>query len=222
MKTRPEVIALMGEAGVIPLYYHPDPGICKKVITACYEGGMRIFEFTNRGNFAHEVFAELVKWASAAHPDLLLGAGSVVDAGTTSLYIQSGASFIVSPLLNEDMARVCNRRKIAWIPGCATVTEISRAEEAGADVVKIYPASLLGGPEFIRAIKGPCPWSQLMPSGGVAPTPENLKGWFDAGAYCVGMGSNLITSEIIKQGDYDLLRKNAKKVVEILKEIRKD
>lgn len=219
-QTRLDTAIMMRETGVVPLYYNPDPEICKNVIRACYEGGLKIFEFTNRGDFAHEVFGTLVKWAEEALPDLVLGVGSVVDAPTASLYIQSGASFIVSPLLNEEMARVCNRRKVLWMPGCATVSEISKAEELGAEVVKIYPASMLGGPAFIKAIKGPCPWSQVMPSGGVSPTIENLKSWFDAGAFCVGMGSKLVTAEIIRENNYHLLQEKAAEVVEIVKKIR--
>lgn len=219
-KTRLDTAILMRSTGVVPLYYNPDAGICKKVIRACYDGGLKIFEFTNRGDFAHEVFGELVKWAEKELPDLVLGVGSVVDAATSALYIQLGASFIVSPLLNEEMARVCNRRKVLWMPGCATVSEISKAEELGAEVVKVYPASMLGGPAFIKAIKGPCPWSQLMPSGGVSPTLENLKSWFDAGAFCVGMGSKLITSDIIRDEKYKLLEEKAREIVQIVEKIR--
>ena len=218
--SRIDVAILMRETAVVPLYYNPDTEVCKKVIRACYDGGLKIFEFTNRGAFAHEVFGELVKWAADELPDLVLGVGSVVDAGTTSIYIQMGAAFVVSPLLNEDMAKVCNRRKVLWMPGCATVSEISKAEELGAEVVKVYPAQLLGGPAFIKAIQGPCPWSRLMPSGGVSPTAENLKEWFDAGAFCVGMGSNLITKEIIREQNFDLLKKRAEEVVAIVKKIR--
>jgi len=219
-RTRLDTAILMRETGVVPLYYNPDTETCKQVIRACYSGGLKIFEFTNRGDFAHEVFGALVKWAEKELPDLVLGVGSVVDAATSSLYIQLGASFIVSPLLNEEMARVCNRRKVLWMPGCATVSEISKAEELGAEVVKIYPASMLGGPAFIKAIKGPCPWSQLMPSGGVSPTLENLKSWFDAGAFCVGMGSKLITSDIIRENKYDLLQEKAAEIVQMVKKIR--
>lgn len=219
-RTRLDTAILMRETGVVPLYYNPDTEICKQVIRACYSGGLKIFEFTNRGDFAHEVFGALVKWAEKELPDLVMGVGSVVDAATSSLYIQLGASFIVSPLLNEEMARVCNRRKVLWMPGCATVSEISKAEELGAEVVKIYPASMLGGPAFIKAIKGPCPWSQLMPSGGVSPTLENLKSWFDAGAFCVGMGSKLITSDIIRENKYDLLQEKAAEIVQMVEKIR--
>jgi 2-dehydro-3-deoxyphosphogluconate aldolase / (4S)-4-hydroxy-2-oxoglutarate aldolase len=218
--SRIDTAILMRETAVIPLYYNPDVEICKRVIRACYDGGLKIFEFTNRGAFAHEVFGELARWAEKELPELVLGVGSVVDAGTTSIYIQMGAAFVVSPLLNEDMAKVCNRRKVLWMPGCATVSEISKAEELGAEVVKVYPAQLLGGPAFIKAIQGPCPWSRLMPSGGVSPTAENLKEWFDAGAFCVGMGSNLITSDIIKEQKYDVLKERAEEVVAIVNNIK--
>jgi len=221
MKTsRLDTALLMRESVVVPLYYNSDLETCKQVIRACYEGGLKIFEFTNRGDFAHEVFGELVKWATKELPDLVLGAGSVVDAGTCSIYIQSGASFIVSPLLNEEMARICNRRKILWMPGCATVSEISRADELGAEVVKVYPAPMLGGPAFIKAIKGPCPWAQLMPSGGVSPTEENLRSWMEAGAFCVGMGSKLITSEMVRNQEWDQLQKKVQEVVKIIEKIR--
>lgn len=218
--SRLDVLLKMRETGVVPLYYNPDIEVCKKVIRACYEGGLHIFEFTNRGEFAHEVFAELVKWAKIELPELVLGVGSVVEPGTCSLYMQMGASFIVSPLLNEEMGKACNRRKVLWMPGCATVSEIARAEELGVEVVKAYPAALLGGPGFIKAIKAPCPWTEVMPSGGVSPDEANLKAWFDAGAFCVGMGSNLVTKKIIETGDFDQLKDNVIELVTLVEKIR--
>ncbi len=215
-----DVVLKMRESGAIPLYYHPDINVCKEVISACYRGGMHIFEFTNRGDMAHELFAELVKWSRRLMPDLVLGVGTVVDAGTCSLYIQLGAKFIVSPLLNEDMARVCNRRKILWIPGCATASEIGRAEELGAEVVKLFPGPTVGGAKFLKAYLGPCPWSNIMPSGGVSPTLENLSEWFEAGAFCVGMGSQLITPEIIAQKDYDTLQQVSRNAMEIIQKLK--
>jgi len=204
---RVDVIIKIREAGIIPIFYHKDPGVCRNVIKACYEAGIRVFEFTNRGDFAHELFSDLYKWAEKEFPDLVMGAGSVVDAGTASLYIQLGANFIVSPILNAEMARVCNRRKILWTPGCGSLTEINYAEELGAEIVKIFPGLATGGPDFVRAIKGPCPWTSIMPTGGVEPTLENLGEWFDAGVACVGIGSNLITRELIQKKDWDGLTK---------------
>ncbi len=218
---RLDVALKMREIGAIPLYYNPDVNICKEVISACYKGGMKIFEFTNRGDFAHEIFAELVKWGKKTMPDLVLGVGTIVDAGTCSLYIQLGAKFIVSPLLNEEMARVCNRRKVLWIPGCATASEISKAEELGAEVVKLFPGPTVGGAKFLKAYLGPCPWSNIMPSGGVSPTRENLKEWFDAGAFCVGMGSQLISNEIIDKKLFKDLTEIATESIEIIKKLKK-
>jgi 2-dehydro-3-deoxyphosphogluconate aldolase/(4S)-4-hydroxy-2-oxoglutarate aldolase len=218
---RLDVALLMREIGAVPLYYHPDVEVCKEVISACYRGGMKLFEFTNRGAFAHETFASLSKWASETMPDLQLGVGTVMDAGTCSLYIQLGARFIVSPLLNEEMARVCNRRKVLWIPGCATASEIGKAEELGAEVVKLFPGPTVGGAKFLKAYLGPCPWSNIMPSGGVSPTEENLREWFGAGAFCVGMGSQLISAEIVKEGNYEQLEKAARSSLDIIRKIRR-
>ncbi|MCK5136415.1 MAG: bifunctional 4-hydroxy-2-oxoglutarate aldolase/2-dehydro-3-deoxy-phosphogluconate aldolase [Bacteroidales bacterium] len=217
---RLDIALKMREIGAIPLYYHPDIEICKEVISACYRGGMKLFEFTNRGDFAHELFAELVKWSRETLPDLDLGVGTVVDAGTSSIYIQMGAKFIVSPLLNEDMAKVCNRRKVLWIPGCATASEINKAEELGAEVVKLFPGPTVGGAKFLKAFLGPCPWSNIMPSGGVSPTVENLTEWFNAGAFCVGMGSQLISKEIIETRDFMKLEQVSRESLEIILEIR--
>ncbi len=217
---RVDIALKMRETGAVPLFYHPDAGLCKEVIAACYRGGMTIFEYTNRGEHAHETFSELSRWAKKNLPDLVLGVGSVVDAGTCSLYMQLGAQFIVSPLLNEEMGRVCNRRKILWIPGCATPSEISRAEELGAEIIKIFPGPTVGGPAFIKAYLGPCPWSNLMPSGGVAPTEENLSEWFSSGVFAVGMGSKLISREIVANRDYRKLEQVSRNALEIIQKIR--
>jgi 2-dehydro-3-deoxyphosphogluconate aldolase / (4S)-4-hydroxy-2-oxoglutarate aldolase len=219
--TRIQVALKMAETGMIPVFYHKDIDICKKVVKACYEGGVRVFEFTNRGDYAHEVFTELNKYAAKELPEMILGVGSVVDAGTTSLYIQLGANFIVSPVLNEDMAKVCNRRKISWSPGCGSVSEISKAEELGAEIVKIFPGSQVGGPKFVEAVKGPFSWSSIMPTGGVDTSEENLAAWFKAGVTCVGMGSQLITKDMIANGDYAKLTDECRKALEIIKKYKK-
>ncbi|MBN2697992.1 MAG: bifunctional 4-hydroxy-2-oxoglutarate aldolase/2-dehydro-3-deoxy-phosphogluconate aldolase [Bacteroidales bacterium] len=217
---RLDIALKIREVGAVPLFYNNDIHKVKEVIRACYMGGMTVFEFTNRGELAHEIFGELVKWGRREFPDLILGIGSVVDAGTCSLYIQMGSAFIVSPLLNADMARVCNRRKVLWIPGCATVSEINYAEELGAEIVKIFPGPTVGGPKFLKAMLAPCPWSNILPSGGVEPTEENLRGWFEAGAFAVGMGSQLISGDIIKNQSYDLLQERVANSIEIIKKIR--
>jgi 2-dehydro-3-deoxyphosphogluconate aldolase/(4S)-4-hydroxy-2-oxoglutarate aldolase len=218
--SRIEVVLKMKETGLVPVFYNSDVEICKQVVKACYSGGARVFEFTNRGDFAHEIFSTLNKYVINEIPGLIMGVGSVVDPATTSLYIQLGANFIVSPILNEEMAKVCNRRKIAWSPGCGSVSEISKAEELGAEVIKIFPGKEVGGPGFVSAIKGPCPWTDIMPTGGVEPTEESLSAWFKAGACCVGMGSKLITKEIIKEQDFKKLEKKVNQAIRIIKSIK--
>lgn len=210
---RLQVAQTILNTGIVPVFYHPDASIAKHVINACYDGGIRAFEFTNRGDFAHEVFRELSLYVKKELPDLVLGVGSVVDAGTTSLYLQLGADFIVSPVVNPEMAKVCNRRKIMWSPGCGSLTEISMAEELGAEIVKIFPASQVGGPGFVKSVLGPNPWTLIMPTGGVKPEEDNLKEWFQAGVACVGMGSQLFKSEWIKNGDYHLITETAAKAI---------
>ena len=213
--TRIDVILRMRESGIVPIFYHKDPGVCRNVIKSCFDGGIKVFEFTNRGEYAHELFSDLNKWAEKEVPTMVMGAGSIVDAGTASLYIQLGANFIVSPILNAEMAKVCNRRKIMWTPGCGSLTEISYAEELGAEIVKIFPGFSLGGADFVKAIKGPCPWTSIMPTGGVEPTLESLKEWFNAGVTCVGIGSNLITKELIQKKDWPGLSKRVAAAVKI-------
>lgn len=213
--TRIDVVLKMREAGIIPIFYHKEAATCRNVMKSCFDGGIKVFEFTNRGEYAHELFSELNKWAEKELPGLVMGAGSIVDAGTTSLYIQLGANFIVSPVLNPEMAKVCNRRKILWIPGCGSLTEISYAEELGAEIVKVFPGSSVGGPDFVKAIKGPCPWTSIMPTGGVEPTVENLREWFESGVSCVGIGSNLITRELVQKKDWTGLTKRVAGAVKV-------
>ena len=210
----------MYDTGMVPVFFNPDLDVCKQVVRACYEGGVRVFEFTNRGDYAHEIFSSLNKHVAKEMPGMMMGVGSVVDPGTASLYIQLGADFIVSPVLSQDMAKVCNRRKIGWSPGCGSLSEISYAEELGAEVVKIFPGSQVGGPAFVKAVLGPCPWTSIMPTGGVAPTEENLTGWFKAGVHCVGMGSQLITKEVIAQQDYDTLTATTQEALAIIRRLR--
>lgn len=201
--SRIEVYNAILETGIVPVFYNPDVEIAKQVISACYEGGIRVFEFTNRGDFAHEVFAELSKWSKDACPEMILGIGSIVDAPTASLYLQLGANFVVGPLLNPDVFKVCNRRQVAYSPGCATTTEIGMAQELGAEIVKIFPGGDVGDPSFVKNIKGPMPWSKIMVTGGVAPTEENLTKWFEAGVDAVGIGSNLFPKEVIQNKEWN-------------------
>lgn len=219
--TRIQVAQTMKETGIVPVFYDGDPEVCKKVVEACYNGGARVFEFTNRGDNAHTVFDELNRYSREKFPEMILGVGSVIDTGTTSLYLQLGANFIVSPIVNAEMAKTCNRRKIAWMPGCGSVTEISYAEELGAEVVKIFPGSQVGGPSFVKAVKGPFPWSSIMPTGGVSPTQENLKEWFDAGVHCVGIGSKLFIRKEDGSYDYSAISEKINSSLKIVESLKK-
>ncbi len=218
--SRIEVASIMQETGMVPLFYNKDIEVSKKVLKACYDGGARLMEFTARGDFAHEVFGELTKYAIAELPGMVMGVGSVTDAAAASRFMSLGANFIVTPVLREDIAIVCNRRKVLWSPGCGTLTEIARAEELGCEVVKLFPGDIYG-PNFVKGIKGPQPWTSIMPTGGVSPTKENLKGWFDAGVTCVGMGSQLISKDILANKDYKKLEQDVKAALEIIKSVRK-
>lgn len=217
--TRLEVVKQMHDTGLVPLYYNSDVEVCKKVLTACYNGGARLFEFTSRGDFAYEVFEGLMKYTVNELPGMILGVGSVTDASSASLYIQMGANFIITPVLREDVAIVCNRRKILWSPGCGSLSEIAKAEELGCEIVKLFPGDVYG-PKFVRGALAPQPWTSIMPTGGVSPTEESLKSWFDSGVTCVGMGSQLISKEIIESEDYQKITNLVKFSLDIIKKIR--
>jgi 2-dehydro-3-deoxyphosphogluconate aldolase/(4S)-4-hydroxy-2-oxoglutarate aldolase len=217
--SRIEVAQVMKETGMVPLFFSNDIEVSKQVLKACYDGGARLLEFTSRGDFAHEVFGVLSKYAKEFLPGMILGVGSVTDAASASLYMALGANFIVTPVLREDIAIVCNRRKVLWSPGCGSLTEIARAEELGCEVVKLFPGDIYG-PEFVKGIKGPQPWTSIMPTGGVSPTEDNLKGWFSAGVTCVGMGSQLISKEILATKNYAKLTEDVKKALEIINKVR--
>ena len=215
-----QVLDAIASTGMVPVYYNKDVEIAKQVVKACYEGGVRAFEFTNRGDFAHEVFAELIKFAAKECPDLVLGVGSIVDAGTASLYLQLGANFIVGPLFNPEIAKVCNRRLVPYTPGCGSVSEIGFAQEVGCDLCKIFPAGNVGGPSFVKNIKAPMPWSMIMATGAVEPTEENLSAWFKAGVTCVGMGSKLFPKEMIAAGNWEAISTLCRDALATIKKYR--
>lgn len=201
MHTRLQTLATIQDQGIMPLFYHPDVELGKEVLRACYNAGGRLLEFTNRGYFAHDVFRELSLFAEREMPDMILGVGSIADAPTAALFMQMGARFIVSASLREDVALICNRRKVPYMPGCASLTEIGRAEELGCEIVKLFPGSVYG-PGFIKAVRGPQPWTSIMPTGGVSTDPENLKSWFGSGAVCVGIGSQLVSKTALESKDF--------------------
>ena len=204
---------------MVPLFYHPDIELGKKVLKACYDGGARLLEFTARGDFAFEVFSELNKYAHKELPEMIMGVGSITDAGAASLFLQMGANFVVTPSLREDIAKVCNRRKVLWSPGCGSLTEINKAEELGCEIVKLFPGATYG-PGFVKAIKAPQPWTSIMPTGGVSTEASNLKAWFDAGVTCVGMGSKLISKAILENRDFAILQARVRETLNIINQLR--
>jgi 2-dehydro-3-deoxyphosphogluconate aldolase/(4S)-4-hydroxy-2-oxoglutarate aldolase len=206
---RLQVYNTLLEQGLAPLFYHQDAQIARQIVEAVQAGGGKIVEFTNRGDFAYPVFSQIAH----AVPGMILGVGSVLDAPTAAVFIAAGANFIVSPAFNPEVARLCNRRKIAYLPGCGTVSEISTAEEYGAEIVKIFPGETLGGPAFVKAVLAPLPWANLMPTGGVDATQESIQKWFKAGACAVGMGSNLVSKDALATRNFNLVSERTAQVL---------
>jgi 2-dehydro-3-deoxyphosphogluconate aldolase/(4S)-4-hydroxy-2-oxoglutarate aldolase len=217
---RMTVLSTMIDQGVIPVFYHPDAEVCIKVIQACANGGAKCIEFTNRGEFAAHVFFEVTRHFAKADPSVIMGVGSIVDAPTAGVFIANGAKFVVGPLTNPDVAKLCNRRKIPYSPGCGSASEIGYAEELGCEIVKVFPGGSVGGPEFVKAMLGPCPWTRIMPTGGVDATEESLTQWFKAGVACVGIGSNLITKELLAAKDYSGVEKKVRETIALIRKIR--
>jgi 2-dehydro-3-deoxyphosphogluconate aldolase/(4S)-4-hydroxy-2-oxoglutarate aldolase len=218
--SRLEVLNTMIELGLVPVFYNPNVEVAKKIVAACRAGGARVVEFTNRGDFAFQVFTTLAQHVAETEPDVILGVGSVVDAPTAALYISAGANFVVGPVLNPEVARLCNRHKVAYSPGCGSVSEISQAEELGVEIVKIFPGSAVGGPGFVKALLGPMGWTRIMPTGGVDATQGSIQAWFKAGVACVGMGSKLITEELVAAGDFESISEKVARVLAWIKEAR--
>lgn len=218
--SRLDVLNAVHATGIVPVFYNADIEKAKGIAKACVAGGITVLEFTNRGDHAWEVFSELHKFCQAELPNAILGAGSVLDAGTASMYIANGASFIVGPVTNPDVAKVCNRRKVAYVPGCGTASEISYAEELGADIVKAFPGSAVGGPGFVKDVLAPMPWSSIMPTGGVDITEESLRPWFEAGVVAVGMGSKLASADVVKNSDWAKLEQRSRDVVALIKTLK--
>jgi 2-dehydro-3-deoxyphosphogluconate aldolase / (4S)-4-hydroxy-2-oxoglutarate aldolase len=219
---RMTVYSTMMSDGMLPLFNSPDVALVKGVVASLVRGGSRVMEYTNRGDFAINVFGELIQNTAKTYPDIILGVGSVEDAPTAAAYIAQGANFVLAPNFNPEVARLCNRRKIAYVPGCGSVSEISDAEELGAEIVKLFPADALGGPDFVKAILGPRPWTRILPTGGVSPDEANLRGWFGAGAACVGMGSKLIRADWLKEGKFSAMETLVRDTLALIKTIRSE
>jgi len=219
---RMTVLTAMMDQGVIPVFYHPDVETCVHVIQACADGGAKCIEFTNRGDFASQTFLEVARHFAKADPSVIMGVGSVVDAPTAGIYIANGANFVVGPILNADVARVCNRRMIPYSPGCGSASEISYAQELGCEIVKVFPGESVGGPTFVKNVLGPMPWTRIMPTGGVDPDEKSLREWFGAGIVAAGMGSKLITNDLLKAGDWKGIEERVRKTVDLIRTIRSE
>jgi 2-dehydro-3-deoxyphosphogluconate aldolase/(4S)-4-hydroxy-2-oxoglutarate aldolase len=220
--TRLEVYQRLLDEGLVPLFHHAEPEVACRVVAAVAAGGASVVEFTNRGDHAIDVFRELATFCRREVPRLVLGAGSIIDDATAALFIAQGANFIVSPSFDERVARLCNRRRVAYIPGCQTATEIATAEEFGAEIVKLFPARAAGGPEFVRQLLGPAPMTRLLPTGIGPPSPETLAAWFAAGACGVGMGKDLIRSEDVAAGNVEAIGQRVREIREMVRVARGD
>jgi 2-dehydro-3-deoxyphosphogluconate aldolase / (4S)-4-hydroxy-2-oxoglutarate aldolase len=219
---RMAVLNALMQQSVIPVFYDPDADVCRSVIQACADGGAKCIEFTNRGDFAAHLFLDLARHFAKADPSVILGVGSIVDAPTAGLYIASGARFVVGPLLNAEVARLCNRRGIPYSPGCGSATEIGDAQELGCEIVKVFPGAAVGGPEFVRSVMAPMPWTRIMPTGGVEPVEESLRKWFSAGIVACGIGSNLITRDLLKARDYAGIERKVRETIELAARIKRE
>jgi 2-dehydro-3-deoxyphosphogluconate aldolase/(4S)-4-hydroxy-2-oxoglutarate aldolase len=218
--SRLEVCNEMLRVGLVPLFYHPDLEAAKRIVAACRAGGARVVEYTNRGDNAYRVFSDLVAHFARVDSSVILGVGSIVDAATAALFLSSGANFVVGSVLNPEVARLCNRRKVPYVPGCATPSEISQAEELGVEIVKTFPGVAVGGPAFVKAVLGPTPWTLMMPTSGVDPTEESLRAWFGAGVAVVGIGSKLVRKEWVEARDYPQITAKVAEVIAWIKQIR--
>jgi len=218
---RVDVLKALESQGVVPVFSHPDPAICLEVIEACARGGAPCVEFTNRGDFMIHTFTEVSRTLQARGSNVILGVGSILDAPTAALYIAAGARFVVGPVLDPDTGRLCNKRMVAWSPGCGSASEISQAQELGADIVKVFPGESVGGPAFVKAVLGPMPWTKIMPTGGVDPTRESLEAWFKAGIRACGIGSKLITAKRVEERDWTGIEQAIRETVDTIADIRR-
>jgi 2-dehydro-3-deoxyphosphogluconate aldolase/(4S)-4-hydroxy-2-oxoglutarate aldolase len=218
---RLDVLLKMEETGLVPVFYEPDFPVAQELVKACAAGGAGVVEMTNRGDHALEVFSELERFCRDEFPALMLGVGSIVDAPTAALYIAAGAAFVVGPSLDRETALLCNKRKIPYLPGCGSMTEISAAHEMGVEICKIFPGDAVGGPGFVKAVRGPCPWTSFMPTGGVDPTPASLEQWFKAGITAAGIGSKLMPKDLVKAKDFKAIAENVRRTIVLIADIRK-
>ncbi|MHC5138620.1 MAG: bifunctional 4-hydroxy-2-oxoglutarate aldolase/2-dehydro-3-deoxy-phosphogluconate aldolase [Planctomycetota bacterium] len=218
--SRLETLTRIRGLGLVPIFNSHDIALAESIVRACYDGGASVVEFTNRGDRAIDIFRQLAVYRDEQLPQVVLGAGSIMDAPTAAMYIAAGADFIVSPVLDEQIAVLCNGRKIPFIPGCCTVTEIHTAHTLGVEFCKLFPGDCLGGPGFIKSVKGPMPWTEIIAMGGIAPTEESLGEWFAAGTAAVGMSSKLFPKTLLEVGDFEQISRIVRQTIEIISKVR--
>ena len=217
--SKEEILQLATVQGLLPPFNHPDEKTAKQILDAIYAGGLRIIEYTNRSTNAPDVFASLVAYAAKNLPELVIGVGTIMNAKQAKQFHKAGARFIVAPTLNLEVGVYCAKHDLLWCPGAGTATEVIQAHDWGASLVKLFPAEILG-PAFVRALKGPCPWTKVMPSGGVTLDEKNLEEWFNSGVECVAIGSQLFSKEIMKDGNMALLEERIAWLLSAIKKIR--
>jgi len=217
--SKQQIVNAMKGAGIVPLFTHDNPVDAQEVLEVAYSAGIRVFEFTNRRENSFEVFGHLMSVAKK-YPDLMLGIGTIMDGATTKKFLDAGADFVISPIMKIEMSSVCNTYDALWIPGCATLTEIVTARDHGAEIIKLFPASVLG-PGFVSSVLPVVPGLQLMITGGVEPNEKSISAWFKAGAACLGMGSQLFTKEILAKKNWPLLKQTIEETLNLSKQVRK-
>ncbi|MCC6288014.1 MAG: bifunctional 4-hydroxy-2-oxoglutarate aldolase/2-dehydro-3-deoxy-phosphogluconate aldolase [Chitinophagaceae bacterium] len=218
--TQQEIAALVKQTGFMPLFTHTDVTVCKNVLKASYDAGVRLFEFTNRNENSFDIFIELRKYCSGSLPGMILGIGTIKNGQQAEQFIHAGADFLISPLINQEIHEVSSKHKKLWMPGCATPSEIGMAENLGINIVKIFPAKQLGGPSFIKAVKAVFPNIQFMTTGGVEPTQEDITAWFKSGAAAVGIGSQLFPADWLDSGQFDKVTAHVKGIIEYINKAR--
>lgn len=219
MDKKNEILKLIPAQGVLPLFFYKDTEVSIEVLKALYSAGIRSVEYTNRGEAALKNFKEMRKVCDAELKGMYLGVGTIKNAEAAQAFIDAGSDYIISPGLVEDAIKVADKNNMLWIPGCMTPSEIIRAEQLGAKMIKLFPGNILG-PSFLSAIKELFPNLLFMPTGGVEAEKENLQGWFKAGVCAVGMGSKLITKAALENRDYEGLKATTLKSLQLIKEVR--
>lgn len=216
MKIKKAALSSIVSQGILPLFFNEDAVVSLEIIRTLYKAGIRVIEYTNRGKEALDNFKALKKAANREMPGLFLGIGTIKNVSDAEAFIDAGADFIVSPIVNPEVGKVASKHKLLWIPGCMTPTEIYLAQKNGADLIKIFPANVVG-PGFISSVRELFPGQLFIPTGGVELEAKNINSWFHAGVCAVGMGSKLISKQIMDKREYAKLYTDTVRAIELVK-----